>query len=128
MAMTRRHNFGELELSVLKAIQELKQASVKEVQNHIGSRDQYTTIMTVMSRLADKGVLQREKEGRQYVYWMHPNKPSAPEGILSQIKKKIFGDKPVQMIAYLLDSEDHLSDEEIEELEQIIHKLKRRPQ
>jgi predicted transcriptional regulator len=28
----------------------------------------YTTVMTVMSRLADKGVLARRREGRGYVY------------------------------------------------------------
>jgi len=28
----------------------------------------YTTVMTVMARLADKGILSRRREGRGYVY------------------------------------------------------------
>ena len=34
----------------------------------------YTTIMTVMSRLHEKGILTRELRGRQYIY-----RPAAPE-------------------------------------------------
>lgn len=46
--------------------------AVREVVPHINAnRDEalaYTTVMTVMSRLAEKGVLARRREGRGYVY------------------------------------------------------------
>jgi predicted transcriptional regulator len=47
----------------------LRVRSVLEILNH-GRRPPlaYTTVMTVMARLAEKDVLRRVKEGRGYVY------------------------------------------------------------
>jgi predicted transcriptional regulator len=49
-----------------------KRVSVRKVVDELnrGRRQQlaYTTVMTVMSRLADKGMLTRRREGRGYVY------------------------------------------------------------
>jgi predicted transcriptional regulator len=49
-----------------------KPVSVREVVDHVnGGRKPklaYTTVMTVMSRLADKDILSRQREGRGYVY------------------------------------------------------------
>lgn len=46
--------------------------SVREVLERINGRPgpprAYTTVMTVMSRLADKGVLERAREGKGYRY------------------------------------------------------------
>lgn len=42
---------------------------VLEALNHDRARPlAYTTVMTVMSRLAEKGILDRRREGRGYVY------------------------------------------------------------
>ena len=45
-------------------------ASVREVADALGGDAQlaYTTVMTIMSRLAKKGVLDRKLSGRAYVY------------------------------------------------------------
>jgi predicted transcriptional regulator len=45
--------FGELELSILKIIHKLKRATVRHVHQRL--EDSYTTIMTVMSRMDNKG-------------------------------------------------------------------------
>jgi BlaI family transcriptional regulator, penicillinase repressor len=49
-----------------------KLVSVREVVDELNHRRRpelaYTTVMTVMSRLADKGMLARRREGRGYVY------------------------------------------------------------
>lgn len=42
-----------------------------------GRRPAYTTVMTVMSRLSERGVLRRSRTGRQYVY-----RPAAEEAAL----------------------------------------------
>ncbi len=45
-------------------------ASVRDVADALGGDAQlaYTTVMTIMSRLAKKGVLDRKASGRAYVY------------------------------------------------------------
>ncbi|MBI4427294.1 MAG: BlaI/MecI/CopY family transcriptional regulator [Candidatus Magasanikbacteria bacterium] len=62
---------GELEAEVMEVVWKLKNASVREVLAVIKQKKQiaYTTIMTVMSRLFDKGILKRKMdEGGAYVY------------------------------------------------------------
>ena len=52
----------------------------------------YTTVMTVMSRLADKGALARRREGRGYLY-----EPAAPDAAGLAVRQVVrdFGDSAV---------------------------------
>lgn len=114
--------FGELELSILKIIRECGRATVREVYEKLGSEGSYTTIMTVMSRLADKGELMREKEGKQYIYWMASQNEASSKSILKRIQDKIFAGKPTAMVSYLLDADNEMSDQDLEEIEKLIQK------
>lgn len=114
--------FGELELSILKIIRECGRVTVREVYEKLGSEGGYTTIMTVMSRMADKGELMREKEGKQYTYWIAPQNESSSKNILKRIQDKIFAGKPTAMVSYLLDADSEISDKDLEEIEKLIQK------
>jgi predicted transcriptional regulator len=114
--------FGELELSILKIIKGLGRVTVREVYESLGSEGGYTTIMTVMSRMADKGELMREKEGKQYVYWIVLQNESSSKNILKRIQDKIFGGKSTAMVSYLLDADSEISDKDLEEIEKLIQK------
>jgi predicted transcriptional regulator len=59
-----------LELECLKALWGLGEASVRQVQDAMAPQRQlaYTTVMTVMDRLARRGCVQRKKSGRSFVY------------------------------------------------------------
>lgn len=65
---------GSLEYEVLRQLWHRFPSSVGDVLERInvarGPDDQlaYTTVMTVMARLHDKGILDREKQGRGYQY------------------------------------------------------------
>ncbi len=112
--MKEKRIFGELEQQVLHVIDEQKAATVKQVQEALGGQDAYTTIMTVMSRLAEKGELSREKQGRQYYYYSISKE--AKPGLLARLKERLFGGESFAMINYLIDSSDDLSPDELEEL------------
>jgi len=114
--------FGELELSILKVVRELGRVTVREVYEKLGSEGSYTTIMTVMSRMADKDELMREKEGKQYTYWIVSQNASSSKNILKRIQDKIFGGKPSAMVSYLLDVDSEISDKDLEEIEKLIRK------
>lgn len=116
--------FGELELLVLKAIQELGRVTVHDVYKKLGSKGSYTTIMTVMSRMASKNELMREKEGKQYVYWTTSQNKASSKNILKRIQDKIFGGNPIRMISYLLETNQDISEKELEEIEKLIQKRK----
>ena len=114
--------FGELELSILKIIREIGRVTVRDVYEKLGSEGSYTTVMTVMSRMADKGELMREKDGKHYIYWIVSQNKSSSKTILKRIQDKIFGGKPSAMVSYLLDADSEISDKDLEEIEKLIQK------
>jgi len=63
---------GPLAAAIVREVAERGEASVGDVVAALRRSQQrehaYTTIMTVMSRLYEKGVLARERRGRQYIY------------------------------------------------------------
>ncbi|HWP62465.1 MAG TPA: BlaI/MecI/CopY family transcriptional regulator [Candidatus Binatia bacterium] len=69
---------GPLGAAVVREVLARREASVADVVDGLrrggGRPYAYTTIMTVMSRLHERGVLERERHGRHYVY-----RPAAPE-------------------------------------------------
>jgi predicted transcriptional regulator len=67
--MPGRRGAGELEAAVLKVLQHGGSAlSPGEVRERIGGDLAYTTVVTILSRLHAKGVLDRRKAGRSYRY------------------------------------------------------------
>lgn len=114
--------FGELELLIQKVIRDRRQATVRDVHESLGNNSSYTTIMTVMSRMAEKGELIREKEGKQYLYWLSPKNKAPTKSVLQRIQDKIFNGKSTAMISYLLESTQTISDEELAEIEKMIQK------
>lgn len=112
--------FGELELAILKIVKERGRATVRDVYEALGSEGSYTTVMTVMSRLADKGSLEREKEGKQFVYWMGSEKEGSAAQILHRIQERLFSGNSAAMVSYLLDAGSEISDKELAEIESLI--------
>ena len=64
-----RRAAGELEAAVLAVLQAAGSAlSPGEVRNRLGGDLAYTTVVTILSRLHAKGVLERRKAGRAFRY------------------------------------------------------------
>lgn len=63
---------GPLGAAVMRVVWQQRQATVGSVAATLASEHDntsaYTTIMTIMGRLHDRGLLAREKHGRQFVY------------------------------------------------------------
>jgi predicted transcriptional regulator len=62
------HGLGTLERQALDAVWRMGRASVRDVRTALDHTAAYTTVMTVLDRLYKKGVLEREREGRAFVY------------------------------------------------------------
>lgn len=61
---------GELQLLVVSAVWKLGEASVEQVRKALPerSRGAYTTVQTVLNRLAERGLLERIRRGNQIFY------------------------------------------------------------
>jgi predicted transcriptional regulator len=99
MAITEKSggNFGPLEAAVMDAVWGAGEPiTVRAVVDGLNSRRDeplaYTTVMTVMGRLAEKGVLRRRKQGRGFLY-----EASAPDAAGLAVKEVLgtYGDAAV---------------------------------
>jgi len=68
--LTPRSELPDLELSCMKILWEAGDLTVREVRERLHAQRPlaYTTIMTVLDRLARKGVVSRRKVGRAHLY------------------------------------------------------------
>lgn len=115
---------GETEMEVLHHVWDLGEATVKDVQGRIlESREvAYTTIMTVMKNLADKGYLRYEKDGVTYVYSPAIEPDSVRFSLVKDLVTKVFKGSPMELVQTLVTGED-LSDAEREEIKKMIDKM-----
>ena len=117
-------SLGETEMEVLHHVWDLGEATVSDVRERI-LEDRgvaYTTIMTVMKKLAEKGYLSYRKDGRSYVY-----SPARPPGdvqhsLLRRVMDKVFGGSPTALVQTLVRREE-LSDADRRELVALINEM-----
>ena len=119
--MTKR-KFGELESQILYILKSGERQTVKDVHKALGGDDNYNTVMTVMSRLAEKKQLARERIGLQYEYWLLT--PLETFSFLDKIKQKFTGLKTTALVSHLIESAEDLSDEDLVEMEKMLQKMK----
>jgi BlaI family transcriptional regulator, penicillinase repressor len=116
------YELGPLEMRVLGLLGKSDPRSVDDVRRELASAGTplaYTTVLTVLSRLHDKGLVRRDKEGRRYVYVQARPAASAQKTILTRIKRALFRSDRVRPFALLLDDE-RLTEEELRELRCLI--------
>ncbi len=115
---------GETEMEVLHHVWKLGEATVKQVRKRILKDREvaYTTIMTVMKNLADKGYLEYRKDGVTYVYSPAVEPESVRFSLVNDLVKKVFRGSPKELVQTLVKNED-LSDDERAEIRNLINKM-----
>jgi predicted transcriptional regulator len=81
-----RRAAGELEAEVLAVLQAAgSPLSPGEVRDRLGGDLAYTTVVTILSRLHDKGVLSRRKTGRAFAYQPVADEPGLAARRMAQV-------------------------------------------
>lgn len=119
--MTKRA-FGELESQILYILRSGERKTVKDVHRELGGKDNYNTVMTVMSRLAEKKRLSRERIGLHYEYWLLSSTNSY--SFLTTLKQKFFGVRTSLLVSHLIETADDLSDDDLAEMERLLEKAR----
>jgi predicted transcriptional regulator len=117
-------HLGETEMEVLHHVWDLGEATVADVRERILEDREvaYTTIMTVMKKLAEKGYLSYHKEGRSYVYEPAQQPDEVQHSLLQRLMEKVFHGSPSALVQTLVKRED-LSEAERREILDIIDAL-----
>lgn len=115
---------GDLETEIMTIVWEREEVSVQDVKDALEPKRPlaYTTVMTVMSRLADKGLLKRHKEGRAYIYRPAGSQEKVAGSMLRSLVQRLYGRATGTAIAHLLETETDVDEDELDRLEQIIRK------
>jgi BlaI family transcriptional regulator, penicillinase repressor len=92
-----------LELDCMNTLWPIGEGTVRQIRDLLAVRRPraYTTIMTIMDRLARKGVVERVKAGRAYVYRPRLTAEDARAQALGQVLESFFGGSQEALLAQL---------------------------
>jgi BlaI family penicillinase repressor len=120
--MVRQHEFGPLELKVLGLFAVDDSLSAGDVQSRLnldGDALAYTTVMTVLARLAEKGALSRRRDGKRFLYKASRNAAKLKSGVVARLQRTLFAGTRLKPFAALLDEEE-LSTDELRALRKLV--------
>ena len=110
---------GELEGQVMRAVWDIHEGTVQDVSVHLdtGKDLAYTTVMTVLGRLVEKGFLTRKKQGRAYVYRPQVSRQSIADSALRGVVDRFFDGVSTRAVAHLLGAPEDVDEAELRRLE-----------
>jgi BlaI family transcriptional regulator, penicillinase repressor len=111
--------FPPRELAVMSSLWKRGSASVAEVREDLEEDLAYTSVLSALQTLEEKGYVRHEAEGRAYRYFPTIDADAAGGSALRRIRDAIFHGSAEQMVAQLLTDRD-LSREELQRLRQLL--------
>jgi predicted transcriptional regulator len=115
---------GSLQAEVMRAMWRLDEATVDDVRATLprSRRAAYTTIQTVMNRLLDRGLLDRKRRGKAFVY-----RARYPESelVARAMRERLKGASADARTPALLSLIEGLKEEELDELATYANKVRR---
>lgn len=113
----------DLEAEIMELVWEWDAAfSVADIHKQLEGRRQiaYTTVMTTVSRLFDKGLLSRYKEGRRYIYNAKMSRQAFIEATTKQVMESLPKVGKDAAVAYLVEQIAEADEDELDRLETLI--------
>jgi predicted transcriptional regulator len=119
------YDLGTAELEVLRALWDLGSSTVRQVHDHLHERGRtvaYTTVLTFLSRLEQKGYVNSDKSEMAYVYRASISRKKITRSRLKTVMDQLYDGAAGPMVLQLVRNE-RLSGDEIAELQALIDRL-----
>jgi BlaI family penicillinase repressor len=97
---------GDRELDVMGVLWELGSGTVAEVRGQLPADLAYTTVLTILRNLEEKGFVSHEAEGRAHRYFPRVGRQSARQTALTRLVDKLFHGSPDLLLAQLVADRD----------------------
>jgi predicted transcriptional regulator len=112
---------GRLETLIMNVVWDLGRATVHDVRDSLKRRRRpaYSTILTMMRNLENKGYLKHDLESRKYVYHAVIERQRVRNSVLGDLVQRLFDGSPSLLVNSLLEQEG-LTEEEISEIKKLI--------
>ena len=127
MARPRHKNPTPAELEVLQIIWEHGPCTVREVMNLLKPKRPraYTSVMSLMNVMAEKGLLNQEPKGRAFIYSAKVSRDKTQSSMLSDLLNRAFDGSANALVAHLLQQAEPNS-EELDEIHKTITRFTRK--
>jgi BlaI family transcriptional regulator, penicillinase repressor len=119
-------SLGDRELDVMGVVWELGSATVGEVREKLRDELAYTTVLTILRNLEEKGFLTHEAEGRAHRYFPRIAQGAARRSALARVIDKLFQGSTEELVAHLVEDQA-LTTEELQRLRQRLADPARNP-
>lgn len=124
--MTRReYELGEAELAVLRVLWDHGPLTVRDVMDHLHERGRkvaYTTVLTFLSRLEQKGFVVSDKAELAYVYRTKVSRDSVVKSRVKSLLDQLYDGAAGPMVLRLIE-DGKFSADEIAQLRKLIKDL-----
>lgn len=112
-------SFTPRELDVMSILWRRESGTVSEVKDELGESLAYTSVLSVLQTLEEKGFVRHEAEGRAYRYFPTVEPERAGRSALSRIRDAIYQGSAEMMFAQLV-SDRGLGRDELEEMRRLL--------
>jgi predicted transcriptional regulator len=125
MARRRSVPLTEAEQRLMEIVWSAGPATVGQIVEAIpaAERPAYNTVQTIMKILERKGYVEHRAEGRAFVYEAVVDRDAAARTALSHVMQRFFGGSPRALALNLIEG-DHLTEDELDELQRTITRAK----
>src|SRR6266540_4121407 len=114
-----RITFTDRELDVMGVLWDVGSATVAQVRERIADDLAYTTVLTVLRTLEQKGYVGHTEDGRAHRYKPLVKREVAGRTALRRLVDKVFDGSPELLLTQLV-SDKNLSDDELRRLRRLL--------
>lgn len=119
--------FGPLEAKIMEIIWNNEEMTIKDVQRVLEQEKMtnFNTVMTVMNRLVEKGILQKRSEGRSSVYKPVQTRIDFLNAQSKEMTHELMDEFGNVVVSHMLDALEEVDEDLVAKLEQKIMELKK---
>ncbi|MBA2619969.1 MAG: BlaI/MecI/CopY family transcriptional regulator [Acidobacteria bacterium] len=121
-------SLGALECDTMRQVWQLKEVSVRQVADAFQEQIAYTTVMTTLDRLYKKGLLERRKDGRAFLYAARFTPEELERGVAEDVIGSLLNTGENQIEPVLACIVDAVSERDLvllDELERLVRAKRR---
>jgi predicted transcriptional regulator len=111
--------FTDRELDVMDVLWERGAATVAQVQEALTDELAYTTVLTILRTLEEKGHVAHEEAGRAYRYYALVERADAGRSAVGRLVRKLFRGSPELLLTHLVSHRD-LTREQLEAMRTLL--------
>jgi predicted transcriptional regulator len=118
---------GPLETEIMEILWKSSPVSVRDVYERLRQERPiaYTTVMTVLNRLCEKELLEREQSGRAYIYSPVMNRDEYCSDTLHRVMKRLLNGFGDPVLSHFVDAVEDQDADQLDKLIKIIEEKKK---